>query len=115
MIRHDGPADHTDGPEQVARYEDLRCQVVGHGAGHRLGLALFHREGMKAWLDAWSTYTTRDARPLREGSDNHDQVKPLRLTGDVGDIVRLVASMAMATLQDVPIVNSGYPPRGLSI
>jgi hypothetical protein len=89
--------------------------VIDDGCGHRLGLALFHREGMKAWLDAWSTYTTRDARPLREGSDNHDQVKSLRLTGDVGDIVRVVASMAMATLQDVLIVNSEYPPRGLSI
>jgi hypothetical protein len=107
MSRHDGRADRTDGPKQVARYEDLRCQVVGHGAGHRLGLALFQREGMKAWLDAWSTYTSRDARPLREGSEDPDSVKPLRLTGDVGDIVRLVASMAMATLQEIPIINSG--------
>jgi hypothetical protein len=115
MTGHDGPDDRTDGPEQVTRYEDLRCQVIGHVGGHRLGLALFHREGMKAWLDAWSTTcTARDARPLRDVSDDPDRVRPLTLTGDVGAVVRLVASMAMATLQDVPIVNSGQQPRELS-
>jgi hypothetical protein len=107
--------DRTDGPEQVERYEDLRYQVVGHGGGHRLGLALFHREGMKTWLDAWSTCTTRDARSLRDASDALDRVSRLTLTNDVGAIVRLVASMAMATLEDVPIVNSGQQPRGLSL
>ena len=115
MTGHDdGPGDRTDGPEQVTRYEDLRRHVIGHGGGHRLGLALFHREGMKAWLDAWSTCTTRDARPPRDASDDPAWVRPLTLTGDVGAVVRLVASMAMATLQDVPIGNSGPRPRELS-
>ena len=91
--------DRTDGSEQVERYEDLRRHVISHTGGHRLGLALFQREGMKAWLDAWSTCTTREARPLRDASDDPDRVAPLTLTGDVAVIVRLVASMAMATLQ----------------
>ena len=112
---HNGPDDRRDGPEQVTRYEDLRCQVMGHGGGHRLGVALFHREGMKAWLDAWSTCTTRDARPRREVSDDPEQVRTLTLTGDTAAVVRLVASMAMATLQDPPIVNSGQQLRSLSI
>ena len=89
--------------------------MIDHGGGHRLGLALFHREGMKAWLDAWSTCTTREARPPRDASDDPDRVRPLTLTGDVGSVVRLVASMAMATLQDVPIVNSGQLPRDFPI
>jgi hypothetical protein len=114
MTRHDGPDDRTDGPEQAKRYEDLRRHVIGHGGGHRLGLALFHREGMKAWLDAWSTCTTGDACPLRDASDDRDWVRPLTLTGVGGAVVRLVASMAMATLYDVPIVNSGPQPRELS-
>ena len=101
-------------PRAGQRYEDLRRHVISHAGGHRLGLALFQREGMKAWLDAWSTCTTREARPLRDGSDDPDRVSPLPLTDDVGAIVRLVASMAMATLQDVSIVNSGQQPRGLS-
>ncbi len=106
--------DRTDGFEQVECYEDLRRHVISHTGGHRLGLALFQREGMKAWWDAWSTCTTREARPLRDGSDDPDRVSPLPLTDDVGAIVRLVASMAMATLQDVSIVNSGQQPSGLS-
>lgn len=106
--------DRTDSPEQVERYEDLRGHVIGHRGGHRLGLALFQREGMKAWLDAWSTCTTREARPLADASDGPDQVRPLTLTSDVAAVVRLVASMAMATLQEISIVNSGQQPRGLS-
>src|ERR1051326_2764281 len=63
IARYDCPADRTDSSEQVTRYEDLRRHVIDDGCGHRLGLALFHREGMKAWLDAWSTCATRGARP----------------------------------------------------
>ena len=110
MIEHD----RTDGSEQVERYEDLRRDVIGHAGGHRLGLALFQREGMKAWLDAWSTCTTRDAHSRRDVSDDPDRVGALTLTDDLGAIVRLVASMAMATLQDVAIVNSGQQPKELS-
>jgi hypothetical protein len=80
------------------RYEDLRRHVIDGAGGHRLGLALFHREGMKAWLDAWSSCTTRDTRPpRRDAGDDAERVGPL--TGDVASVVRLVASMAMATLQ----------------
>jgi len=113
MTRHDRPDDHTDGPEQVTRYEDLRRHVISHGGGHRLGMALFHREGMKAWLDAWSTCSTQGARPLRDASADPARGRPLTLTGDLGAVVRLVASMAMATLQDVPIVNSGQQLKDL--
>jgi hypothetical protein len=112
MTGHDGPGDRTNGSEQVTRYEDLRRHVIEHAGGHRLGLALFYREGMKAWLDAWSTCTSRDDRPVRSAPD--DPVRPLTLTGDIGAVVHLVASMAMATLQNVPNVNSGLQPRELS-
>jgi hypothetical protein len=112
MARHDCPDDRTDSSEQVTRYEDLRRHVIDDGGGHRLGLALFQREGMKAWLDAWSTCTTRDAHPLRNTPD--EPGRPFPLTGDVGAVVRLVASMAMATLQNVPSPNSGQPPREFS-
>lgn len=112
MARHDCPDDRTDSSEQVTRYEDLRRHVIDDGGGHRLGLALFQREGMKAWLDAWSTCTTRDAHSLRNTPD--EPGRPFPLTGDVGAVVRLVASMAMATLQNVPNLNRGQPPREFS-
>ena len=112
MARHDLRDDRTDGSEQVTRYEDLRRHVTGDGCGHRLGMALFHREGMKAWLDAWSTCSIRDARPVRNPSDG--AVRPLPLAGEVGAVVRQVASMAMATLQNVVNVNSGQLPQDFS-
>jgi hypothetical protein len=114
MTGHDSRDDRTDGAEQAARYEDLRRHVIDQRGGHRLALALFHRDGMKAWLDAWSTCTTGGARPLRYASDNPDWMAPLMLTGEAGAFVRLVASMAMATLQEAAIVNSGRQPRDLS-
>lgn len=92
----------TDGPPHVTRYEDLRRHVTGHEGGHRLGLALFQREGMKAWLDAWSTCATPAARPHWDTGDAADHSRDLHLNGDVGEIVRLLAGMAMGTLEEVP-------------
>jgi hypothetical protein len=40
---------------------------------------------------------------------------PPTLTGDIGAVVRLVASMAMATLWEVSIVNGGPQPKDLSL
>lgn len=86
-----------DSNKQVTRYEDLRRQVVGDGGGHRLGRALFQREGMKAWLDAWSDCATRAAHPQYDGCDATDLAN--HLNGDLGELVRLLAGMAMETLQ----------------
>ncbi len=89
--------DTVDSKKQVTRYEDLRRQVVGDGGGHRLGRALFQREGMKAWLDAWSDCAMREARPQHDGGDASDLTNHLH--GDLGELVRLLAGMAMGTLQ----------------
>lgn len=89
--------DTVDSKKQVTRYEDLRRQVVGDRGGHRLGRALFQREGMKAWLDAWSDCAMRETRPQRDGCDASDLAN--HLNGDLGELVRLLAGMAMGTLQ----------------
>lgn len=89
--------DTVDSNKQVTRYEDLRRQVVGDGGGHRLGRALFQREGMKAWLEAWSDCAMREARPQHAGCDASDLANPLN--GDLGELVRLLAGMAMGTWQ----------------
>ncbi len=89
--------DTVDSKKQVTRYEDLRRQVVGDGGGHRLGRALFQREGMKAWLDAWSECATREARPQQDRCDASDLAN--HLNGDLGELVRLLAGMAMGSLQ----------------
>lgn len=38
----------------IARYEELRRQVLGRCGAQAQGLALFMRRGMRAWMLAWS-------------------------------------------------------------
>jgi hypothetical protein len=42
--------------EVVDRYEELRQQALGE-MGRGLGMVLFLREGMKAWMEAWANAT----------------------------------------------------------
>jgi len=47
----------------VARYEELRSQVMG-GLGNGMGLALFVRQGMRSWIEAWR-YCTLGTPPAQ--------------------------------------------------
>jgi hypothetical protein len=51
MSKHSASA-AVDGHELTAQYEQLREQALS-GTGRGLGLTLFLREGMTAWLAAW--------------------------------------------------------------
>jgi hypothetical protein len=46
----------------AARYEQLRCDALGMTAGRSVGLALFLRQGMAAWVHAGSCCTPPPAR-----------------------------------------------------
>ena len=51
------PTAATRGPQEAlaARYEQLRSRVLEQlSCSERHGLALFLREGMAAWIEAWS-------------------------------------------------------------
>ena len=72
--------------------------MTGDGGGHRLGLALFQREGMKAWLDAWSSCANQEARSQRDGCAA--PVLANYLNNQVGEVVRLLAGLAMGTFQE---------------
>jgi hypothetical protein len=53
-------------PDLTEQYEQLRCEATNHSEHGRegLGLALFLRRGMTAWMQAWSQYTvTAKAHP----------------------------------------------------
>jgi len=66
---------------------------------------------MKTWLEAWSTCTTQDARHAGDAGEDADRVRRLALTGDISAVVDLIAGMAMATLQDMAIMNRGPQHR----
>lgn len=86
--------------EIVNRYEELRWQVLGESGGRRggLGLALFIRQGMERWMEAWS-HCLPSVVP----------VKPKNESGPVGmvpldlhaEVVRILAGMAFHCRQEV--------------
>ena len=84
----------------LERYEDLRRQVLSQkGVGHGgQGLVLFLRQGMKAWLDAWSCCFI--ARPTRAPMESNamGSVVPWNLRDEVAAIL---AGMALSIGQEM--------------
>ncbi len=81
---------------QVERYEQLRSQALGRwtGSASRLGLTLFLRQGMPAWLAAWSHYGSPDraetARPR-----HHQNVDTLLPPAGQNEVAMVLAGMAL--------------------
>lgn len=80
------------------RYEALRARVLAHSmSGDRHGLVLLLREGMAAWISAWSSCSSPppvSASPTLPVTDLSSS--PAESTA----IVTLLASMALSTLQE---------------
>jgi hypothetical protein len=75
----------------VVRYEELRCRALGGGGG--LGLALFLRQGMKAWIETWSDCAVYVPKAPSNDTDK-DVVVPSQLHGE---IAMLLAAMTLNT------------------
>jgi hypothetical protein len=76
------------------RYEELRSQALG-GSGRELGLALLLRQGMRAWVEAWSNCTlTMPAERRREGG--LDEVVPIQLRTEIAIVL---AGMALGSTE----------------
>lgn len=77
----------------VSRYEELRRQALGAAdeAGRGSGLALFVRQGMKSWMQAWSQCGIGGpaTSPTRTGPE---EVSAMQLNREV---VMILASMAL--------------------
>ena len=81
----------------MARYEELRRSVLEGRAGQRpLGLALFFREGMRAWMEAWLTCPASLA-PRPEADATPGQQSPLASASR--ELVDLLAGMALAQIR----------------
>lgn len=82
-------------PALVAGYEDLRRQALDGGAYHQgLGMVLFLRQGMVAWMMAWleSNSPAPQAQKPRHGGripENHRS-----------EIVGILAAMALSHWQE---------------
>lgn len=73
------------------RYEDLRRQAQGE-FGNRAGMVVFLRQGMTAWMVAWSKWATSE--PIETAADRVESADTLPLTLR-GEITLVLAGMAL--------------------
>jgi len=96
------PTPITTGPgasEHAARYEALRCHAVEpHDVpASRDGLAVLLRQGVAAWMEAWSTLppsVTRVAQDERE--------RPPLPDGASAEVIHVLAAMALGHIEEMP-------------
>ena len=81
----------------VARYEDLRQQVLGRSAVQSQGLALFTRGGMCVWMQAWSQCVAPTSTLAPAPLQGDQQICPAQLHRDVAT---LLASMVLFNRQE---------------
>ncbi len=89
------PAPVQRGDGLVARYEDLRQQVLGQSAVQPQGLALFIRHGMCAWMQVWSQCVS--PVPAVAAPRNDQEICPVQLHRDAA---MLLASMVLFNRQE---------------
>jgi len=84
----------------VARYEQLRRDAMQQPPAHRgegLGLALFLRRGMTAWMQAWSEC----AAHVEPGTRPQDSVDRTMSADMRSQITTLLAGMILCLQQEV--------------
>jgi len=82
-------------PDHAARYELLRAYAVEcHVPAGRDGLVVLMRQGVAAWMDAWSSLPAPPPRPAQAE-------RPLPLPHDAStEVVRVLAAMALGHFEE---------------
>jgi len=76
----------------VNHYEELRGSVLEDRiASVRLGLSVLLRQGLAAWMTAWSQCTVTDVRTAKEPP----RTKPSPWEETPGELIQILTNMAM--------------------
>jgi len=82
----------------ATRYEALRNHTVERNIPvARYGLAVLLRQGVAAWMDAWSKVP---AQPLQPAKDEQAWPCPLP-AGSSAEVVHVLAAMTLGHMQEV--------------
>jgi hypothetical protein len=85
--------------EYAARYETLRSQTIGgQTLAPRLGLAVLLRQGMAAWMDAWSNLPEPESSRSARGQRRRSLPIPAESSAAA---VHVLAAMAFGHMQEV--------------
>lgn len=97
--RAQGPRGSENRSDYAARYEMLRTFAVArHASASRDGLVVLLRQGVAAWMDAWSRLPTLRTPPTRTARQ-----RPAPLPDDVSpEVTRILAAMTLSHIQEVP-------------
>lgn len=92
------PASGQSAPDHAARYETLRAYAAHrHAPATRDGLVVLLRQGVAAWMDAWSRLPAPAARPTRE-----ERQRPSPLPEDASaEVIHVLAAMTLRHIQEV--------------
>lgn len=82
----------------TARYETLRYRAVHrHFPASQNGLVVLLRQGVAAWMDAWSRLPAPQPRPVQDKCE-----QTLSLTDDVcTELIRVLAAMTLGNIREV--------------
>ncbi len=93
-----GAANEQGALDHTTRYETLRAYAIQrHTLASREGLVVLLRQGVAAWVDAWSRLPAPPAPPSVLSEDQRSSL----LADDVGaEVVRILAAMALTHIQE---------------
>jgi hypothetical protein len=88
----------TSASEHAARYEALRRHAIGphHAPAARDGLAVLLRQGVTAWMEAWSRLPAPAVRAAQDESE-----RPPLPDGVSAEVIRVLAAMALGHIEEV--------------
>jgi hypothetical protein len=70
----------------AAHYEQLRSEALSCSAGHGLGLVLFLREGMLAWMRAWCR-CAQSPNPEPPPASCRDEILPPEVRNEITTVL----------------------------
>ena len=93
-----GMASAQTAPEHTSRYEALRNHALQRDVSvTRHGLAVLLRQGVAAWMEAWSKMPPPSPQPAKDESP-----RPCPLPdGSSAEVVRILAAMTLGYMQEV--------------
>lgn len=92
-----GAGDGQSERDHALHYESLRAGVVERRSpSHRGGLVVLVRQGVAAWMEAWSRLPASHAAPAPIGHE-----RCLRWPDDASvEVVRILTSMALSHIEE---------------